>query len=157
MTVAALTLTPDELQALTGYKQPAAQLAELHRQGYWRARRAPSTGQLILERGHYEAVRDNLKRTDYSKIIPKQTGFHASSARRAEAIAQRTPKWADQEAIRAVYERASQLTAETGIPHHVDHEIPLQGRLVSGLHVAANLRPLPARDNVLKSNTFEPC
>lgn len=56
MAVAALTLTPDELQALTGYKQPAAQLAELHRQGYWRARRAPITGRVILERAHYEAV-----------------------------------------------------------------------------------------------------
>ncbi len=56
MTVVALTLTPDELQALTGYKQPAAQLAELHRQGYWRARRAPITGRVIVERAHYEAV-----------------------------------------------------------------------------------------------------
>lgn len=54
--MAALTLTPDELQALTGYKQPAAQLAELHRQGYWRARRAPITGRVILERAHYEAA-----------------------------------------------------------------------------------------------------
>lgn len=51
-----LTLTPDELVALTGYRQPAAQLAELHRQGYHRARRAPVTGRVILERAHYEAV-----------------------------------------------------------------------------------------------------
>ena len=36
---------PDELQALTGYKQPAAQLAELQRQGYWRARRAKEARQ----------------------------------------------------------------------------------------------------------------
>lgn len=106
---------------------------------------------------HYEVVRDSLKRVDYSKIIPKQTGFHASSTRRAEAIAQRTPRWADQDAIRAIYERASQLAAETGIPHHVDHVIPLQGKLVGGLHVHNNLQPLPARDNVLKSNRFEPC
>lgn len=51
-----LLLTPHELQTLTGYKQPAAQLAELLRQGYWRARRAPITGRVILERAHYEAV-----------------------------------------------------------------------------------------------------
>ena len=51
-----LLLTADELQALTGYKQPAAQLAELLRQGYWRARRAPITGRVILERAHYEAI-----------------------------------------------------------------------------------------------------
>lgn len=51
-----LILTPEEVQALTGYRQPHAQLRELHRQGYWRARRAPVTGRLILERAHYEAV-----------------------------------------------------------------------------------------------------
>ena len=51
-----LILTTDELQALTGYRQPAAQLSELHRQGYWRARRAAITRRVILERAHYEAV-----------------------------------------------------------------------------------------------------
>lgn len=53
---AGLLLTPAEVQALTGYRKPGAQLAELHRQGYWRARRAPITGRIILERAHYEAV-----------------------------------------------------------------------------------------------------
>lgn len=53
-----LLLTPDELLALTGYKQPAAQLAELQRQGYWRARRAPITGRVILERAHCDALAD---------------------------------------------------------------------------------------------------
>lgn len=51
-----LMLTPAELRALTGYQQHDKQLAELHRQGYWRARRAPITGRILLERAHYEAV-----------------------------------------------------------------------------------------------------
>lgn len=50
-----ITLTPDELAALTGYKAPSRQLAELHRQGFWRARRSV-LGSVILERAHYEAV-----------------------------------------------------------------------------------------------------
>lgn len=54
--MAELILCAVELQSLTGYRQAAAQLAELHRQGYWRARRAPITGRVILERAHYEAV-----------------------------------------------------------------------------------------------------
>jgi hypothetical protein len=152
-----ITLQQDELQALTGYKQPAAQLNALLRQGYWRACRARTTGEVILERGHYEVVRDMPNRTDFSKIAPKESGFHGNSTRRAEAIAQRTPTWADQQDIAAVYERAARVAAETGIPHHVDHVIPLQGKLVSGLHVANNLQPIPARDNILKSNRFEPC
>lgn len=52
-----LVLSPDELKKVTGgYSQQAAQLAELHRQGFWRARRARRTGQVLLERAHYDAV-----------------------------------------------------------------------------------------------------
>lgn len=50
-----LILTAAELEVLTGYRQHAAQLAELKRQGFWRARRSV-TGGVILERSHYEAV-----------------------------------------------------------------------------------------------------
>jgi hypothetical protein len=49
-------LTPDELQELTGYKRQAEQLAELLRQGFYRARRSPSDGAVILERPHFDAV-----------------------------------------------------------------------------------------------------
>ena len=51
-----LTLTVPELRVLTGYAQPARQLAELLRQGFYRARLSPVTGAVILERAHYEAV-----------------------------------------------------------------------------------------------------
>ncbi len=49
-------LEPDELQRLTGYRRPSDQLAELLRQGFYRARRSPSDGTVILERPHYDAV-----------------------------------------------------------------------------------------------------
>lgn len=51
-----LVLDADELVALTGYRRPADQLAELKRQGFSRARRSAATGTVILERAHYEAV-----------------------------------------------------------------------------------------------------
>ena len=68
---------------------------------------------------------------------------------------QRTPSW-DPEAslITAKYQLAAMLSRKTGIPHHVDHIIPLQGRKVSGLHVFSNLRVIPGTDNVKKSNKF---
>lgn len=50
------TLTEDELFEVTRYKRPADQLAELLRQGFYRARRSPSDGSVILERPHYHAV-----------------------------------------------------------------------------------------------------
>jgi hypothetical protein len=63
--------------------------------------------------------------------------------------------WADQAAIDAVYAEAKRLTRETGIQYHVDHEIPIFGELVSGLHVETNLSIIPMEQNVRKSNTFQ--
>jgi hypothetical protein len=48
------------------------------------------------------------------------------------------------------------LTRETGIQHHVDHVIPLKGRLVSGLHVVENLRVIPGKENLAKNSKFTP-
>lgn len=52
------TLSAETIERLTGYsrKRPALQLAELHRQGFHRARRAKVSGEVILERPHYDAV-----------------------------------------------------------------------------------------------------
>lgn len=52
-----MILTADEISALTGgLRQPAAQLRRLRELGYYRAWRSKTTGEVILERGHYEAV-----------------------------------------------------------------------------------------------------
>lgn len=79
--------------------------------------------------------------------------FHA--AQRRVAKLQRTPPWAEADLIREVYRQARELTVSTGVMHHVDHIIPLQGRLVSGLHVHTNLQILPWRENVQKKNRFD--
>lgn len=42
-----MLLTKEELQSLTGYKRPADQVAELRRQGFYRARTSPTTGSAI--------------------------------------------------------------------------------------------------------------
>ena len=55
--------------------------------------------------------------------------------------------WANQDAIRAIYDQAEFMTRTTGRLHVVDHEIPLQGRKVSGLHVETNLRVIEHHEN----------
>lgn len=50
------TLEPVELQRLTGYRRPSEQLSELLRQGFYRARRSPVDGAVILERPHYDHI-----------------------------------------------------------------------------------------------------
>lgn len=61
---------------------------------------------------------------------------------------QALPAWADLEKIKDIY-----LHCPVG--HHVDHIVPLQGKIVSGLNIETNLQYLPAFDNRSKSNFFE--
>jgi excisionase family DNA binding protein len=75
---------------------------------------------------------------------------------RHRELEQRTPKWADLSAIYAFYYRCEEISRRTGIPHHVDHIVPLFGRNVSGLHVGENLRVIPASENLRKSNRWTP-
>lgn len=53
--MSSLLFSSEEVQTLTGYKWPSKQLEELHRQGFFRAR-IGKTGNVLLERVHYESV-----------------------------------------------------------------------------------------------------
>jgi hypothetical protein len=55
-----IILTTDEVAAVTGYRTPKRQLAELHRQGFYRAR-IGATGNVIVERAHCDAVSAGAK------------------------------------------------------------------------------------------------
>ena len=82
----------------------------------------------------------------------------ARTRKRQAAKLQRVPKWLtdqDFKVIQAFYSIAAMLERENGIPYHVDHIIPLQGKKVSGLHVPSNIQVIPGSDNVKKSNKFQ--
>lgn len=81
--------------------------------------------------------------------------YAAAQARRRAAELQATPKWADQGKITWFYAEAARRTAVLGHPYEVDHIVPLQGVLVSGLHVEHNLRVVPRPVNRRKSNKHE--
>ena len=66
-----------------------------------------------------------------------------------------TPKWANRENIKAIYEYAAMLR-ETGNPCEVDHIVPIQHPLVCGLHCEANLAIMPKWENLKKGNRTWP-
>lgn len=47
-------------------------------------------------------------------------------------------------------------TEHTGVRHSVDHTVPLNHPLVSGLHRAANFEVVPLLDNIRKGNRWWP-
>lgn len=69
---------------------------------------------------------------------------------RLSRVQRATPKWADHAAIAEIYRERDRITAETGIPHHVDHIYPIAGETVCGLHVHWNMRVIPASENIKK-------
>lgn len=81
----------------------------------------------------------------FSKRHPSR--IRANTARQRARRMCRVPAWADHEVIKFFYECCPK-------GFHVDHIIPLQGELISGLHVETNLQWLPAADNIRKANSF---
>ncbi len=82
----------------------------------------------------------------------------ATTAKRRAARIQRTPKWLtefDLLKIKCMYSISAMLTRENKEPWHVDHIIPLQGELVSGLHVLSNLQVMRGIENSSKRNLYE--
>lgn len=80
--------------------------------------------------------------------------IRAKNNRRHAEKLQRMPAWlnaAELFEIECVYTYCAALN-RIGLRFHVDHEVPLRGVQVSGLHVPWNLRVLPAQDNMRKSN-----
>lgn len=86
----------------------------------------------------------------YCKQCHLETTKVTQTARQSKyraAKLSRTVPWSELEKIKE-FIRA----CPTG--YHVDHVIPLQGELVSGLHVLNNLQYLPAKENCSKRNKF---
>jgi hypothetical protein len=101
------------------------------------------------------------KRRQYRKELKKTPAMkainNASYAKRRAAKIQRTPKWLtehDFKVMKAFYSVAQMLTKVNNESWHVDHDIPLQAELVSGLHVPKNLVLMRGIENETKRNIY---
>jgi hypothetical protein len=86
--------------------------------------------------------------------LDQQNKRRARSLARHKRVKLATPKWANIKLIENLYLSSKNISDQTGIPHQVDHIIPLKHKLVCGLHVEQNLRIITKSENSKKSNLF---
>lgn len=111
------------------------------------------------------AKNKNNKKTydaEYKKLHPRdrtnERQYAHTKAKRRAAKLLRTPSWLTKDDLfmmKEAYHLAKLRTKIFGFEWHVDHIIPLQGRLVSGLHVPTNLQVISKHENLQKHNLWE--
>lgn len=97
--------------------------------------------------GEYnESVRG--RKAEYMKTYrqEKPEVWKREAAKRRRSCGRATPPWVDRRALDAIYVQAR------AAGKHVDHIIPLRGKLVSGLNVPWNLQLLDPTANRRKGN-----
>lgn len=96
--------------------------------------------------------------TRYRKPTPKQLVlFYGPSYERYTLQLKRaTPAWADTTALGSFYAEARRRTIAKGVLYVVDHIVPLNGGIVCGLHVPANLQVMHWKANGTKGARWWP-
>jgi hypothetical protein len=111
---------------------------------------------IVARRAAWEAAR---YAANPEKARAKKNAWYAANnkknrlwcANRRAAKMERTVPFSDLDMIARIYDFAALCD---GV--HVDHIVPLRGKLVSGLHVSWNLRVISAEENVRKRDSFDP-
>jgi hypothetical protein len=105
----------------------------------------------LAKKDHILAVNSAYRKENLDKHAAKET-------KRRSAKINRTPEWLTEDdhwMIEQAYELAALRTKVFGFAWEVDHVLPLQGKMVSGLHVPRNLQVIPATLNRQKNNRYE--
>lgn len=100
---------------------------------------------------HYNKVKgtlaqqnkNSIKSKKYRETHPEVFRFH--TAKRRANLLQATPYWSNLTSIYAFYKACP-------AGYEVDHIVPLNSKIVCGLHVESNLQYLPIQENRSKSN-----
>ena len=89
--------------------------------------------------------KDKVKKTKRLSRLKKPHIQIAYVAKRRSLKLNASPKFANIDKIKEIYKNCPK-------GYHVDHIIPLNNKLVCGLHVEWNLQYLPSKENLSKSN-----
>lgn len=110
----------------------------------------------LRNRPHSKGLKNGRKRSIEYFAKKRAKANERTVKRRTSARNYVMPKWANKEKIKEIYKQANKMTLETGILYQVDHIIPLNSKLVCGLHVETNLQILTKSENCKKGNRFKP-
>jgi hypothetical protein len=136
-----------ELHSINGGEIYARILTLIDHRKCYKCQEVKHNDEMHLRNGKADfQCRECSRKHNKSPIAKKQRA--AREAKRRACKLQRTPTWADIDAIKRFY-----IDCPEG--YHVDHILPLQGKLVSGFHVLSNLQYLTAHENLSKSNSFD--
>lgn len=99
----------------------------------------------------------DLRRSSSAQWRQNNAHLVCQQAAKRRAVSRKsTPFWANQFFIKEAYRLAELRSKVTGVEWHVDHVVPLNSKIVCGLHCEHNLAVIPASANMLKSNRYWP-
>ena len=117
-----------------------------------------STGQeerTVYHRAWVEANRERANQIVYASR-EKNIHKHRAHAARSRSAKKRATilndDWLNKQMLSVIYLLSETLSKSTGIPHEVDHIVPLGGKNVCGLHYWGNLQVITKEENRRKSN-----
>lgn len=136
-------------------KKQNAEYRKCHKEYYREMGRKYNENNKDKSRARYIKNRDKILKNKKEYYGDKKGEFLARNALRRKHIRTAKPLWYNHEKVKKIYEEAVCITMKTGIPHHVDHIVPLRARIACGLHCQENLQVLSAEDNMRKHNLFK--
>lgn len=91
--------------------------------------------------------------SEYQKRNPDKNSYKVAKyvANKKKAF----PSWLSQDdvsKIKSIYKMCRSISKKTGTLHQVDHIVPINGEICSGLHVPWNLRIITKDENLRKGN-----
>jgi hypothetical protein len=119
-------------------------------------REANPEKQEAYSRAYYESNKERMAIRFKAYYNSHLGEMYANVAKRRAAKLRATPLWFEKEAIKSVYVESTMRSKTEGVKYHVDHIVPLQSKLVCGLHCLANLQIITATENLRKNNRYWP-